>query len=80
MKAVILILKQSTLLRLSNLSPNLALTHAELCYWERNIDFTIQQHLAALSQEHTVEQFADFIMATDLSWFILPSFFINMLS
>ncbi|KAH9051660.1 hypothetical protein EDB87DRAFT_772915 [Lactarius vividus] len=67
--AVILILKHATLLRSSNLSPKLALTHAELNYRAANIDVNIQQYLMASSQEHSVDLFAAFIMATD----ILPS-------
>jgi hypothetical protein len=73
LKAVILILKHATFLRLSNLSPESALTHAELDYQKANIDLKIQQHLMASSQEHSVKQFASFIMATDLGWFILAS-------
>ncbi|KAH9024480.1 hypothetical protein EDB83DRAFT_1979310 [Lactarius deliciosus] len=67
--AVILILKHATFLRLSSLSPKLALTHAELDYRAANIDVNIQQYLMASSQAHSVELFAAFIMATD----ILPS-------
>jgi len=62
--AVILILKHATLLCLSNLSPESALTQAELAYQEANIDLRIQQYLRASSQEHSVQQFVDFIMAT----------------
>ena len=65
-KAVILILKHATFLRLSNLSPESALTHAELDYREAKIDLKIQQHLTASSQEQSVELFAAFIMATDM--------------
>ncbi|KAH9034809.1 hypothetical protein EDB85DRAFT_1945465, partial [Lactarius pseudohatsudake] len=66
--AVIIILKRATSLRLSNLSPEHALTHAELDYREANIDLKIRQHLiASSSQEHSVELFASFIMATDVS-------------
>jgi hypothetical protein len=72
-EAVILILKHATFLRLSNLSPKSALTHAELDYQEANIDLKIQQYLAASSQEHSVELFAAFIMATDIGLFILSS-------
>ncbi|KAH9047168.1 hypothetical protein EDB84DRAFT_1575478 [Lactarius hengduanensis] len=65
-KAVILILKHATLLRLSNLSPKSALTHAELDYRAANIDVDIQQYLMASSQDHSVELFAAFIMAIDI--------------
>ncbi|KAH9016955.1 hypothetical protein EDB85DRAFT_2018127, partial [Lactarius pseudohatsudake] len=66
--AVIIIVKHATSLRLSNLSPKSALTHAELDYREANIDPKIRRHLTASpSQEHFVELFASFIMATDVS-------------
>jgi len=64
--AVILILKHATFLRLSKLSRVSALTHAELDYQEANIDLNVQQHLSASSQEHSVGQDADFIMATEI--------------
>ncbi|KAH9017264.1 hypothetical protein EDB84DRAFT_1522295, partial [Lactarius hengduanensis] len=70
--AVILILKHATFLHLSNLSPESALTHAELDYQAANIDAKIQQYLMSSSQEHSVKQFTAFIMATDCS-FLLPS-------
>lgn len=72
-KAVILILKHATLLLLSNLSRESALTYADRHYQEANIDLKIQEHLAASSQELSVEQLANFIMATDIGWFILVS-------
>ncbi|KAH9047806.1 hypothetical protein EDB84DRAFT_1460349, partial [Lactarius hengduanensis] len=66
-EAVIIILKHATSLRLSNLSPKSALTHAELDYREANIDSKIQRHLtASSSQEDSVGLFASFIMATDV--------------
>jgi hypothetical protein len=71
-KAVILILKHATSLGL-NISPESALTNAELAYQEANIDWKIQEHLTASSQEHSVKQFAAFIMATDIGEFILAS-------
>jgi hypothetical protein len=64
-KAVTLIFKHATFLRLSNL-PESALTYAELDYQKANIDVAIQQHLMAHGPEHSVEQFADFIMGTDI--------------
>jgi len=70
-EAVIIILKHATFLRLSNLSPESALTHAELGYREANIDSKIQQYLTPPSQEHSLELFAHFIMATDFGSFIL---------
>jgi len=63
--AVTLILKHATLLRLSNL-PNLALSCADLDYQKANIDVAIQQHLIACAPEPSVEQFACFIMGTDI--------------
>ena len=65
-KAVIIILKHATFLRLSNLSPKSALTIAEKDYQEMNVDLTIQQHLMASYQENAVERFAAFVMATDI--------------
>ncbi|KAH9023507.1 hypothetical protein EDB84DRAFT_1508673 [Lactarius hengduanensis] len=70
--AVILILKHATFLRLSNLLPKSALTHAELDYRAGNIDLNIQQYLMASAQVHSVELFADFIMATDICSFSSP--------
>lgn len=72
-KAVILIFKHATFLRLLDLSSESALVQAELGYQQANIDLNIQQHLAASSQEHSVELFSSFIMATDIGWFILAS-------
>ena len=74
MEAVILILKHASFLCQSDLSPELALTHAELAYQKANVDLKIQQYLAASSQEYSVQLFADFIMATDIGSFILLSF------
>ena len=71
-KAVTLILKHATFLRVSNL-PKSALTYADLDYQEANIDVAIQQHLMAIGTEHSVEQFVGFIMGTDFGLFILPS-------
>ncbi|KAH9060704.1 hypothetical protein EDB87DRAFT_575875 [Lactarius vividus] len=65
--AIILILKHATFLRLSNMSPESALTHAEVNYREANIDSRIQKFLTESSQEHSDESFATFIMAADLS-------------
>jgi len=74
-KAVILILKHATFLRLTSfLSPELALTHAELECREANIDLIIQQHLQVSSQEHSFELCVGFIMATDIGLFILAFF------
>ena len=71
-KAVTLLLKHATFLRLSNL-PESALTYAALDYQKANIDVIIQQHLVASASEHSVEQFACFIMGTDIGLCILPT-------
>ena len=76
MAAVVIILKHTTILRLSNLSPESALTQAELYYQEANMDLKIQQHLIASSQVHSVEQFVGFIMASDIGLFALAFFII----
>jgi hypothetical protein len=47
--------------------------YAELDYQKANIDESIQQHLIAHASEHTVEEFASFIMGTDIGLFIFPS-------
>ncbi|KAH8981374.1 hypothetical protein EDB86DRAFT_3087166 [Lactarius hatsudake] len=65
--AVIVILKHATFLRLSKLSPQSALTHAEVDYRKANIDSSIRQYLTAPSQEHSDELFAGFIMAADVT-------------
>jgi hypothetical protein len=70
-KAVTFLLKHATFLRLSHL-PLSALTYAELDYQKANIDVTIQQHLITHGQEHSVEQFAGFIMSIDIGLCILP--------
>ena len=72
-KAVILILKHATFLRFSRL-PKLALIYAELDYQKANIDVAIQQHLREYASDHSVEQFVDFIMGTDIGLFSLPFF------
>jgi hypothetical protein len=71
--AVILILRHATFLCLSHVEPKPALTHVELAYQEANIDHKIQQYLTASSQEHSVEKFTTFIMATEIGKFILAS-------
>ncbi|KAF8259543.1 hypothetical protein EI94DRAFT_1707018 [Lactarius quietus] len=72
LEALILIFKHATFLRLSNLSPEIALSQADLEYQKANIDLVIQELLES-SQEYAVEQFASFIMATDIRLFILAS-------
>ena len=70
MKAVTLILKHATLLRTSNL-PKAALTNVELDYQRANIDASIQQFLTECASDVSVEQFASFIMGTEIGLFIL---------
>ncbi|KAH9021955.1 hypothetical protein EDB85DRAFT_1997703 [Lactarius pseudohatsudake] len=65
--AVLLILKHATFLRLSNMSPESALTHAEVDYRVANVDSTIRQHLSVSSQERSDELFGGFIMAVDVT-------------
>ena len=73
MKAVTLILKHATLLRTSNL-PKVALTSVDLDFRKQNIDKSIQQYLTAHPSDPSVEQFAGFIMGTEIGWFILLLF------
>jgi hypothetical protein len=68
-KVVILILKHATTLRLSK-EPKEALTKAGLDYQVTNIDLKIQEYLMAFSHENSVQNFADFIMATNIGLFI----------
>ena len=67
-KAVILILKHATTLRLSN-EPKKALALVEKDYKKANIDFKIQEYLKEFTSEDSVEKFADFIMATNIGLF-----------
>lgn len=73
LKAVILILKHATILRLSDQPPKSALTQVELNYQVANIDLEIQQYLEASSQQRSVELSMRFIMATEISKFIVTS-------
>jgi hypothetical protein len=72
-KAITLILKHATLLRSSNL-PKAALTNVDLDYQRQNIDESIQQYLTACASDVSVEQFASFIMGTEIGLFILLPF------
>jgi len=65
MLAVTLILKHATLLQSSNL-PKAALSNVELNYQKANIDQPIQQYLTTCTSELSVQQFAGFIMSTDI--------------
>ena len=77
MEAVTLILKHATLLRTSNL-PEAAITNVELDYQRANLDGSIQQFLTACASDVSVEQFASFIMGTEIGLFILLSFVISI--
>ena len=63
-KAVLIILKHATFLRVS-MPPDKALAQAELDYQQANVDSDIQEHLTAFSTEISVERFASFILATN---------------
>ena len=69
MKAVTLILKQATFLRISILSAKSALANAELNYQKAKVDVAIQQHLTACAAKQSVEQFVGFIMSTNIGLF-----------
>ena len=74
LEAVLLILKHASFLCLSSHLDKPALTQAELDYQKADIDLKIQQYLRASSSEHSVEESAHFIMATDIGLFILIFF------
>jgi hypothetical protein len=78
-KAVTLILKHATLLRTSYL-PKEALAKVEQNYQKANIDESIQQYLTACASELSVEQFAGFIMDTDIGLFIFLFFITSIVS
>ena len=65
MQAIILIFKHATFLRLSN-SLESALNLAVLDYQRAGIDLKIQDYLKPSSPEHSVEEIAFFIMATEI--------------
>ena len=69
-KAVTLILKHVTLLR-SSIVVKVALTNVDLDYQRQNIAQSIQQFLTACASDVSVEQFAGFIMSTEIGLFIL---------
>jgi hypothetical protein len=76
LKAVLIILKHATFLRLSN-NRKSALSQANLDYKKANIDLAIQQHLLVYSPKDSVEQCVGFIMATDIGRLVLLSFAIT---
>ena len=69
MKAVILILKHATLC--ISMDAELALTQVDKDFQAVNMNLKIQEHLASLLQEHSVDHFSHFIMATDIGVLIL---------
>ena len=73
MKAATLILKHATLLRTSH-PPEAALNIVDLAYQRANIDESIQQFLSACALDISVEQFAGFVMGTEIGMFILLLF------
>ena len=50
-----------------------ALVKAEADYQAANIGLKIQQYLMAPSQEHSIEGYLSFIMATDIGMFTIVS-------
>ena len=69
MEAVIIIIKHATTLQLLK-EPKEALTKAGLDYQEANIDLKIQEYLMAFTSKNSVQNFKDFIMATNIGLFI----------
>jgi hypothetical protein len=74
--AVIIILKHATFLHLSNLSQESALTQAEKDYHAVNMKSKIQKFLSSSPQNHSLEQVASFIEASDISLYILAPIYI----
>ena len=70
-QAAIVIFKHATFLRSSHRSKESALTQAEKDYQAANIKLKIEQYLMASTEEHTVEQLAQFIMSTDIGLLFL---------
>ena len=75
MQAVLLIFKHAIFLHYSNTTES-ALNLAGLDYQKTDIDLKIQDFLKASSPEQSVEQFASFIMATDIGMLIDAIFII----
>ena len=71
--AVTLILKHATFLQTSKPS-KAVLTHVDLDYQRANIDGSIQQYLTACTSDVSVEQFACFIMGTEIGLLTLFPF------
>ena len=70
LQAVLLIFKHAMFLRHSNTTES-ALNIAGSDYQKVDIDLKIQDHLKASSPKHSVEEFASFIMATEIGMFIV---------
>ena len=68
-EAVIFIFKHATTLLLTK-GEEQALTKAGIDYQEANIDLKIQEYLMGFTPEDSIENFADFIMATNIGLFI----------
>ena len=74
-KAATLILKHATLSQITSSNRlQVALTNVELDYQKANIDESIQQYLTICAPELSVDQFAGFIMVTDIGLFMLLLF------
>ena len=73
MKAVIFIAKHASFLHVYITSEEWALTYAEIDFKASKINQKIQEYLVASSHEHSVEKFADFIMATEIGLSIYAS-------
>ena len=69
-QALLLIFKHVMFLRRSNTTKS-ALNIAGMDYQKANIDLKIQDYLKASSPQHFIEEFASFIMATDIGMFIV---------
>ena len=82
MKAVIFIAKHASSLYFpfgsAESKAKLALIHADMDFGASKIGLKIQEHLAAASHGYSVDQFAHFIMATDIGLFILT--FVKIIS
>ena len=79
LKAVVIILKHATFLRLSNLSSQQALRMASLHYQQANSDLKIQEYLTTC-QVQSVTQFVHFIMATNIGLSIFALEYVKQIS
>ena len=70
MQAIILIFKHAMFLRHLNTTES-ALNLAGLDYQKADINLKIQDYLQASSPEHSVEEAASFVMATEIGMFIV---------